>query len=104
VALSQFDLSELRDALRAGGDVDLIRSSVEMVLQALIDAEAAEVIGAGRHERSELRTNQRNGIRPKLVTTKAGDVELAIPKLRHGSSFPASWNGSAASTGRCSRW
>jgi hypothetical protein len=89
VALSQFDLSELRDALRAGGDVDLIRSSVEMVLQALIDAEATEVIGAGRHERWELRTNQRNGIRPKLATTKAGDVELAIPKLRHGSFCPS---------------
>ena len=39
MALTQFDLSELLDALRAGGDVDLIRSSVEMVLQALIDAE-----------------------------------------------------------------
>jgi putative transposase len=89
VALSQFDLSELLDAVRAGGDVDLIRSSVEMVLQALIDAEATEVIGAARHERSESRTNQRNGTRPKLVTTKAGDVELAIPKLRHGSFFPS---------------
>ena len=88
MALAQFDLSELLDALRAGGDVDLIRSSVEMVLQALIDAEATEVIGAGRHERTESRTNQRNGTRPKLVTTKAGDVELAIPKLRHGSFFP----------------
>ena len=52
MALSQSDLSELLDALRAGGDVDLIRSSVEMVLQALIDAEATEVIGAGRHERT----------------------------------------------------
>ena len=61
MALSQFDLSELLDALRAGGDVDLIRSSVEMVLQALIDAEATEVIGAARHERTESRTNQRNG-------------------------------------------
>jgi putative transposase len=89
VALSQSDLSELLDALRAGGDVDLIRSSVEMVLQALIDAEATEVIGAARHERSETRTNQRNGTRPKLVTTKAGDVEVAIPKLRHGSFFPS---------------
>jgi putative transposase len=89
VALSQFDLSELLDALRAGGDVDLIRSSVEMVLQALIDAEATEVIGAGRHERTESRTNQRNGTRSKLLTTKAGDVELAIPKLRHGSFFPS---------------
>jgi putative transposase len=89
VALAHSDLSELLDALRAGGDIDLIRSSVEMVLQALIDAEATEVIGAGRHERTEQRTNQRNGTRSKLVTTKAGDVELAIPKLRHGSFFPS---------------
>ena len=72
-----------------GGDVDLIRSSVEMVLQALIDAEATEVIGAGRHERTPSRTNQRNGSRAKLLATKAGDVELAIPKLRHGSFFPS---------------
>jgi putative transposase len=89
VAFTQFDLSELLDALRAGGDVDLIRSSVEMVLQALIDAEATEAIGAARHERTESRTNQRNGTRPKLLATKAGDVELAIPKLRHGSFFPS---------------
>ncbi|MGZ6494382.1 MAG: IS256 family transposase [Actinomycetota bacterium] len=89
MALTQFDLSELLDALRAGGDVDLIRSSVEMVLQALIDAEATEAIGAARHERTESRTNQRNGTRPKLLATKAGDVELAIPKLRHGSFFPS---------------
>ncbi len=89
MAFTQFDLSELLDALRAGGDVDLIRSSVEMVLQALIDAEATEAIGAARHERTESRTNQRNGTRPKLLATKAGDVELAIPKLRHGSFFPS---------------
>jgi putative transposase len=89
VALSQFDLSELLDALRAGGDVDLIRSSVEMVLQALIDAEATAFIGAGPHERTETRTNQRNGTRSRLLATKAGDVELAIPKLRHGSFFPS---------------
>ena len=58
MALAHSDLSELLDALRAGGDIDLIRSSVEMVLQALIDAEATEVIGAGRHERTEsARTN-----------------------------------------------
>src|SRR4051812_18071253 len=60
-----------------------------MVLQALIDAEATEVIGAARHERTESRTNQRNGTRPKLLSTKAGDVELAIPKLRRGSFFPS---------------
>jgi putative transposase len=89
VALSQSDLSELLDAVRAGGDIDLIRSSVEMVLQTLIEAEAAEFIGAGRHERTERHTNQRNGTHPKLLTTKAGDLELAIPKMRHGSFFPS---------------
>jgi transposase-like protein len=89
MALQEFDLSELLDALRAGGDIDIIRRSVEMVLQALIDAEATEVIGAGRHERTDTRTNQRNGSRPRLLSTKAGDVELAIPKLRRGSFFPA---------------
>ena len=80
MALAQFDLSELLDALRAGGDVDLIRSSVELVLQALIEAEATEVIGAGRHERSDTRTNQRNGTRPRLLATKAGDVELRLSR------------------------
>jgi len=46
VAQSDFDPYELLDALRAGGDVDKIRRSVEFVLQALIEAEATEAIGA----------------------------------------------------------
>ena len=78
MAHQEFDLSELLDALRAGGDIDVIRRSVEIVLQALIEAEATEVIGARPHERSESRTNQRNGSRARLLSTKAGDVELAI--------------------------
>ena len=55
----------------------------------LIEAEATERIGAGRYERTPARVNERNGTRPRLVTTKAGDVELRIPKLRKGSFFPA---------------
>ena len=47
VALSQSDLMELLDTILAGGDLDVIRKSVELVLQALIEAEATEVIGAG---------------------------------------------------------
>src|SRR5437660_7503446 len=89
MALNESDLSELLDALRAGGDIDVIRRSVELVLQALIESEATEVIGAEPHERSGARTNQRNGHRPRLLSTKAGDVELAIPKLRRGSFFPS---------------
>lgn len=47
------------------------------------------MIGAGRYERSEDRVTQRNGHRAKLVSTPAGDLELAIPKLREGSFFPS---------------
>jgi hypothetical protein len=88
VALNESDLSELLDALRAGGNIDVIRRSVELVLHALIQAEAT-AIGAGPHGRSEARTNRYNGHRPRLLSTKAGDVELAIPKLRRGSFFPS---------------
>ena len=55
---------------------------VTFLYQALIDAEATDVVQAERHERTLSRTNQRNGSRPRLLTTKAGDVELKIPKLR----------------------
>ena len=89
MALSQSDLIDLLDAIRAGGDLDVVRRSVELVLQALIDTEATEVIGAELHERTPARTTQRNGARDRLLSTKAGDVELKIPKLRKGSFFPA---------------
>ena len=47
------------------------------------------MIGAGRYERTPQRTNRRNGKRLKTVATTAGEVELAIPKLRTGSFFPS---------------
>ena len=84
MTLGQSDVTELLDAIRAGGDIDIIRKSVEVVLQALIDAEATEHIGAGRYERTSTRTTQRNGSRDRLLATKAGDVELKVPKLRTG--------------------
>jgi putative transposase len=59
------------------------------VLQALIDAEATQHISAGPYERTDTRTGYRNGSRSRLLSTKAGDVELRIPKLREGSFFPA---------------
>ena len=89
MALSPTDVTDLLGAIRAGGDLDVMRSALELVLQALIEAEATEVIGAERHERSDTRTNQRNGSRSRLLSTKAGDVELRIPKLRKGSFFPS---------------
>ena len=88
MALSQSAVSELLEVFRAGDGVDLIRESVRVALQDLIEAEAVEVIGAGRYERTESRRTERNGSRPRVLTTKAGDVPLAIPKLRSGSFFP----------------
>jgi putative transposase len=89
MALNQSALNELLDALRAGGDLDVIRQALALVLQALIEAEAAQQIGASRYERTETRTTHRNGTGTRLLSTKAGDVELRIPKLREGSFFPA---------------
>jgi transposase-like protein len=89
MALSQSVLSELLDAFRAGEGVDLIRDAVRLVLQELIELEASEEIGAGRYERTDTRVTDRNGHRPRLLATQAGDVELRIPKLRKGSFFPS---------------
>ena len=55
----------------------------------MIDAELTAVIGAGPYERTDARTAQRNGSRPRTLTTTAGDLELRIPKLRTGSFFPS---------------
>ena len=89
MTLTQSDVAGLLDAIRAGGDIDVIRKGVELVLQALVEAEAAEHIGAARYERTDTRTTWRNGNRERLLSTKAGDVELKIPKLRQGSFFPS---------------
>jgi putative transposase len=89
MALSESVLSELLEAFRVGEGVDLVRDAVRLVMQELIEVEAAEQIGAGRYERVESRVTERNGSRPRLVATQAGDIELKIPKLRKGSFFPS---------------
>jgi transposase-like protein len=86
---NRFDLSELVEAIRAGGDIDVLRRGAQMLYQALIEAELTERIGAQPFERSDERTNLRNGHRDRTLSTKAGDLELKIPKLRTGSFFPS---------------
>jgi dihydrofolate reductase len=54
----------------------------------LIEAEATERIGAAPYERTESRVTERNGHRTRSLSTKAGDVDLRIPKLWKGSFFP----------------
>jgi putative transposase len=67
---------------------DLLRAMVKTFADALMSAEADAVCGAGYGERSEQRVNSRNGYRSRAWDTRAGTVELAIPKLRQGSYFP----------------
>jgi putative transposase len=67
---------------------DLLRSMVKTMAEALMSAEADAMCGAGYGERSDERTNRRNGYREREWDTRAGTVELAIPKLRSGSYFP----------------
>ena len=59
MGITNSDLNELLAAIRAGGDIDVVRRGVEFMLQALIDAEATERIGADRFERTSTRTTQR---------------------------------------------
>ena len=89
MTLSDSATAQLWETFRAGGGAGLIREAVELVLRELIEAEAAEAIGAGRYERSDTRVTERNGHRSRLLATQAGDVELKIPKLRKGSFFPS---------------
>ena len=55
---------------------------------ALMSSQADQQCGAGYGERSSERTNQRNGYRAREWDTRAGTIELAVPKLRQGSYFP----------------
>lgn len=67
---------------------DLLRSMLSSFIQALMSAEADAVCGAPYGVRSAERANSRNGYRVRDFDTRAGTVEVAIPKLREGSYFP----------------
>ncbi len=89
MALDQSALLDLLAQLKLTDVSDRIRSVTETLYQELIDAEAAEVIGAGKYERTDDRITMRNGTRARTLSTTAGDLELRISKLRRGSFFPS---------------
>ena len=89
MTLQDSALSELLAALQVGDGVDLVRELARWALQELIELEATAAIGAGRYERVDGRTTERNGHRQRVVSTKAGDLQVGIPKLRAGSFFPS---------------
>src|SRR5262249_25539589 len=82
------DMIALRELLEKGSDATLLREMIGFAAQRLMELEAETLCGAGHGERSESRTNHRNGYRDRDWQTRAGTVELRIPKLRRGSYFP----------------
>ena len=89
MALTQSALIELLKELELTDTTERIRLLTQRAFQELINAEAETVIGAAPYERSDGRTTQRNGTRPRTLSTTAGDLDLRIPKLREGSFFPS---------------
>jgi transposase-like protein len=81
-------LEVVREVLR-DEHADVIREAVRAVAQELMEAEVSELIGAQRGERTEDRATHRNGYRSRRWDTRAGEIELQIPKIRQGAYFPS---------------
>ena len=81
--------AQVVDKLMGSEHADVVRESVAWVVAELMEAEVAGQIGAELGEVSGERVTQRNGYRPRPWDTRAGEIELAIPKLRQGSYFPS---------------
>jgi putative transposase len=81
-------LPEVLDGLVAKASPDLLKELVSRFVNALMSAEADAMCGAGWGEVSPERVNRRNGYRSRPWDTRAGSIEVKIPKLRTGSYFP----------------
>ena len=79
----------LRTLVEKGADADLLRGMIGFAAERLMEMEAGAVTGGAYGEKSPLRTAQRNGCRNRAWETRAGTVDLHIPKLRKGSYFPS---------------
>src|SRR5476651_157978 len=83
------DKIALRALLEKGSDATFLREMIGFAAQRLMELESEALCGAGHGERSADRRNQRNGYRDRDWETRAGTVELRIPKLRRSSYFPS---------------
>jgi transposase-like protein len=82
------DKIALQSLLEKNSDASLLREMIGFAAQRLMELEVETLCGAAHGERSPERINQRNGFRDRDWETRAGTVELRIPKLRKGSYFP----------------
>jgi len=78
----------LTELAEKGPDVDVLRQMIQFVAQRLMDLDVETLCGAGYDVKSAERANSRNGYRDRLWDTRAGGIELKIPRLRSGSYFP----------------
>jgi putative transposase len=78
----------LADLAEKGADADLLREMIQYVAQRLMDLDVETLCGAAYGERSAERANSRNGYRERVWETRAGAIDLKLPKLRTGSYFP----------------
>ena len=78
----------LAELAEKGPDADLLREMIQYVAQRMMEMDVEGRCGAAFGERSPERANSRNGYRDRLWETRAGSVDLKIPKLRSGSYFP----------------
>ena len=87
------DMMNLRALVEKSPDADILREMIGFAAQRLMELEVeAPVTGAAPWRAVAERLVQRNGYRDRDWETRAGTVDLRIPKLRKGCYFPASWN------------
>ena len=86
------DMMNVRSLVEKSADADLLREMIGFAAERLMELEVGGATGADFGEKNPMRLAQRNGYRDRDWETRAGTVELRIPKLRKGSYFPAFLN------------